>query len=130
MGYIYEAMEKAKEAIRKSFEYNESKYKEVFEIIDSRWTCQLHHPLHAAGHFLNPDLFFSNHSMEFDFEVVNGLYVCLEKLVPDQEVRQKILTELPFIKWVVVCLEQNLLFNKGALSHQVKKKSFLNSLEF
>ncbi|KAG5000304.1 hypothetical protein JHK87_021376 [Glycine soja] len=67
------AMEKAKEAIRKSFEYNESKYKEVFEIIDSRWTCQLHHPLHAAGHFLNPDLFFSNHSMEFDFEVVNGL---------------------------------------------------------
>ncbi|KAL5193549.1 hypothetical protein HKD37_20G055753 [Glycine soja] len=98
MGYIYEAMEKAKEAIMKSFENNESKYKQVFEITDSRWTCQLHRPLHAADHFLNPDLFFSNPSMEFDFEVVNRLYVCIEKLVPDQAVRQKILTELPIYK--------------------------------
>ncbi|KAH1221630.1 hypothetical protein GmHk_12G034999 [Glycine max] len=98
MAYIYEAMEKDKEAIMKSFEYNESKYKQVFEIIGSRWTCQLHCPLHAAGHFLNPDLFFNNPSMEFDFEVVNGLYVCIEKLVPDQKVRQKILIELPIYK--------------------------------
>jgi hypothetical protein len=54
MGYIYEAMEKAKETIMKSFDLDESKYKEVFKIIDDRWTCQLHRPLHVAGHFLNP----------------------------------------------------------------------------
>ncbi|XP_057791194.1 uncharacterized protein LOC131008327 [Salvia miltiorrhiza] len=48
MGYIYEAMEKAKEAIAKSFQNNESRYKEVFAIIDNRWDCQLHRPLHAA----------------------------------------------------------------------------------
>ena len=112
MGYIYEAMEKAKEAIMKSFENNESKYKQVFEITDSRWTCQLHRPLHAADHFLNPDLFFSNPSMEFDFEVVNRLYVCIEKLVPDQAVRQKILTELPIYKMGGSMLGQNLQFNK------------------
>lgn len=51
MGYIYEAMEKAKETIMKSFEMDERKYKEVFNIIDDRWTCQLHHPLHATGTF-------------------------------------------------------------------------------
>ncbi|XP_027932739.1 uncharacterized protein LOC114188342 [Vigna unguiculata] len=55
MGYIYEAMEKAKETIMKSFNNDESKYNDVFTIIDNRWTCQLHRPLHAAGHFLNPD---------------------------------------------------------------------------
>ncbi|KAH1077183.1 hypothetical protein GLYMA_19G102600v4 [Glycine max] len=55
MGYIYEAMDKAKETIIKSFNNNESKYKDVFAIIDKRWNCQLHRPLHAAAHFLNPE---------------------------------------------------------------------------
>nr|KYP59194.1 hypothetical protein KK1_014625 [Cajanus cajan] len=36
MGYIYEAMDKAKETIMKSFK-NESKYKDVFAFIDKRW---------------------------------------------------------------------------------------------
>lgn len=98
MGYIYEAMEKAKEAIMKSFDENESKYKEVFEIIDNRWTCQLHRPLHAAGHFLNPEYFYSNPAIEFDFEVTNGLYACIERLVPTPEGKQKILEELPIYK--------------------------------
>ena len=34
MGYIYEAMDKAKEIINKSFNNHESKYKDVFAIID------------------------------------------------------------------------------------------------
>ncbi|XP_065621278.1 uncharacterized protein LOC136064046 [Quercus suber] len=54
MGYIYEAMDRAKEAIEKSFNGREERYKEIFEIIDRRWDCQLHRPLHAAGYFFNP----------------------------------------------------------------------------
>ena len=42
MGYIYEAMARAKEIIVKSFLGNEEKYKEIFEIIDRRWEIQLH----------------------------------------------------------------------------------------
>ncbi|XP_057984783.1 uncharacterized protein LOC110670460 [Hevea brasiliensis] len=34
MGYIYEAMDRAKEAIAKSFDENEEKYRTIFEIID------------------------------------------------------------------------------------------------
>ena len=94
MGYIYEAMDKAKEAIMKSFKNNESKYKEVFEIIDNRWNCQLHRPLHAAGHFLNPEFFYDNPSMEFDGEIVRGLYECIHKLVSNLEVEKKIMLEL------------------------------------
>ncbi|XP_019460033.1 PREDICTED: uncharacterized protein LOC109359793 [Lupinus angustifolius] len=55
MGYIYEAMDKAKEVIIKAFNEKENKYKDVFKIIDERWNCQLHCPLHAAGHMLNPE---------------------------------------------------------------------------
>ncbi|RVW39587.1 hypothetical protein CK203_090641 [Vitis vinifera] len=49
MGYIYEAMNRAKDTIVKSFNGNEEKYKEIFNIIDKRWEIQLHRPLHAAG---------------------------------------------------------------------------------
>nr|KYP55057.1 hypothetical protein KK1_001262 [Cajanus cajan] len=50
MGYIYEAMERAKEAIQISFNHNEEKYKDIFAIVDKRWDCQLHHSLHAVGY--------------------------------------------------------------------------------
>jgi len=94
MGYIYEAMDKVKEAIMKSFKNNESRYKEAFAIIDQRWNCQLHRPLHTTGHFLNPDLFYDNPQMEFDREVVRGSYDCIHKLVGNLEVEQKIMLEL------------------------------------
>lgn len=87
-------MEKAKETIMKSLNNNESKYNDVFPIIDNRWTCPLHHPLHAASHFLNPELFHSNPDMENDFKVTNGLYACIRRLVPSKDVQQNILPEL------------------------------------
>jgi len=66
IGYIYEAMEKAKEIIMKSFNNDESKYNDVFTIIDNRWSSQLHCPLHVASHFLNLEFFCSNPYMEYD----------------------------------------------------------------
>lgn len=45
MGFIYEAMERAKLAIQK----NCRSYLEYWRIIDHRWNFQLHHDLHAAG---------------------------------------------------------------------------------
>jgi len=98
MSYIYEAMNKAKETIIKSFNNNESKYKDVFAIIDKRWNFQLHRPLQAAAHFLNPEFFYDNIDLEFDFEVTNGLFDCIKKLVPQFDVQQKILTELHLYK--------------------------------
>ena len=56
MGYIYKAMDRCKETIKKSFNEDVDKYKEIFSIIDKRWECQLHHrPLHAVG--LKPKIF-------------------------------------------------------------------------
>ena len=42
IGYIYEAMTRAKETIVKCFLGNKEKYKEIFEIIDRRWEIQLY----------------------------------------------------------------------------------------
>ncbi|XP_059669150.1 uncharacterized protein LOC132314292 [Cornus florida] len=90
MGYIYEAMERAKEVIAKAFGWNEEKYKDIFKIIDTKWNIQLHRPLHAAGHFMNPEYFYSNPNIEQDEEVMGGLYQCIERLVPTTKVQDKI----------------------------------------
>nr|DAD32667.1 TPA_asm: hypothetical protein HUJ06_011519 [Nelumbo nucifera] len=60
MGYIYEAMDRAKEAIASSFGRHEEKYKHIFEIIDKRWECQLHQPLHTASFYLNLKFYYDD----------------------------------------------------------------------
>ena len=54
IGYIYEAMDRAKEQIRKNFNDVQRRYKLILRIIETRWELQLHRPLHAAAYFLNP----------------------------------------------------------------------------
>ena len=85
MGYMYEAMDRAKEAIIKAFNENEEKYSNIFEIIDKRWECQLHRPLHAAGHFLNPEYFYFDDNIATNQEIIVGLYACIQRLVPSAE---------------------------------------------
>lgn len=94
MGYIYEAMDRAKEAMIKSFNGNEDKYKAIFEIIDRRWDVQLHHPLHAAGHFLNPQYFYADPSIDNNGEINEGLLEVIEKLSVDEEDEDKATAEL------------------------------------
>ncbi|XP_030955048.1 uncharacterized protein LOC115977364 [Quercus lobata] len=118
MGYIYEAMDRAKEAIEKSFNGREERYKEIFEIIDRRWDCQLHRPLHAAGYFLNPEFFYDNRSeIERDEEVMAGLYKCIQRLVPNINQQDKILEELTSYK------REEGLFGLEMAKRQRKKKA-------
>ncbi|WZY86769.1 hypothetical protein YC2023_033153 [Brassica napus] len=97
MGYIYEAMDKAKEKISENLLWKEDQYKRAFEIIDERWNCQLHHPLHAAGHFLNPEFQYKGPEVNCE-EVMRGLYDTIEKLVPEVATQDQILKELDYFK--------------------------------
>ena len=54
MGYINEAMDKAKEVIQKRLK-KEGEYLPYWKVIDKRWDC----PLHAAAYYLNPQVFFN-----------------------------------------------------------------------
>ncbi|GKD96187.1 hypothetical protein Tco_1380084 [Tanacetum coccineum] len=73
MGYIYEAMDRLKETISTSFANKEVHYRKAFEIIDRRWDFQLHRPLHAAGHFLNPQWFYDKSKNVDCEEIRTGL---------------------------------------------------------
>ncbi|XP_055836281.1 uncharacterized protein LOC129904724 isoform X2 [Solanum dulcamara] len=95
MGYIYEAMDRAKESIEKAFNYDDKKYMNVFKIIDARWTNQLHQPLHAAGHILNPGLYYKNNEMKtLTEEVWLGYHACVERMIVDKTLQDKIGDEL------------------------------------
>ncbi|KAI3865750.1 hypothetical protein MKX03_025496, partial [Papaver bracteatum] len=54
MGYIYKAIDRAKEQIQVNFKNVRSRYTVYTDIIELRWNTQLHGPLHTAGYYLNP----------------------------------------------------------------------------
>ena len=54
MGYIYEAMDEAKEKIQEIYKDRLAKYLRIWDIIDNRWNNQIQRPIHAVGYFLNP----------------------------------------------------------------------------
>ncbi|XP_016493755.1 uncharacterized protein LOC107813063 [Nicotiana tabacum] len=88
-------MDRTKEAIEKALDHDRRKYERVFEIIDKRWDDQLHQPLHAAGHILNPELFYTNNENKtLDLDVWKGYHACVAKLVPDEAMQDKIGQEL------------------------------------
>ncbi|KAG6477105.1 hypothetical protein ZIOFF_066357 [Zingiber officinale] len=62
-------------------------------VIDARWDKQLHSPLHAAGCFLNPAIYF-NPSFTKQKEVARGLLATITRLVPDDDVQDKISAQL------------------------------------
>ncbi|XP_019095600.1 PREDICTED: uncharacterized protein LOC104763276 [Camelina sativa] len=98
MGYMYAATDQAKETIMKSFNWREEHYKTAFEIIDKRWECQLHRPLHAAGYFLNPEIQYGKYDDANCEEVLKGLYDCIDRLVPEIKTQDKIMSEIDEFK--------------------------------
>nr|XP_009780478.1 PREDICTED: uncharacterized protein LOC104229520 [Nicotiana sylvestris] len=117
MVYLYEAIDRAKEAIHASFS-DQRKYKRVFEIIDKRWDSKLHNPLHAAGLVLNPELFYDNEERILgDESLWNGYYKCIENLIPEESVQDKITEQFSIYR------NAESLFGKSMAIRQRKTKS-------
>ncbi|KAF2287856.1 hypothetical protein GH714_002989 [Hevea brasiliensis] len=89
-------MYQAKETIKRELIKRED-YMVYWNIMDQRWDQQQHPPLHAAGFFLNPKFFYS---IEGDVhnEILSRVFDCIERLVPDIEVQDKIVKELNLYK--------------------------------
>ena len=85
MGYIYESMDVAKEAIKEKYMNEEAKYMPLWDIIDERWDRQLQSPLPATGYFLNPTYFYDKTGFNEDGEVHRGLMTCIKRYFPNQE---------------------------------------------
>ncbi|KAL5787132.1 hypothetical protein ACOSP7_004081 [Xanthoceras sorbifolium] len=86
MGFIYGAMDKAKEEIAKNLGNEEGAYKEIWKIIDDKWEFQLHRDLHASAYFLNPRFQYSG-NLSTHPEIKLGLLTCMFKLVPNEDDR-------------------------------------------
>lgn len=82
MGYLDEAMEKAKEDIKRYYRNVAARYQPFWDLIDQQWDAQLHKSIHVAAHYLNPKFYFATSSnFESDNEIMSELYMCLERMV-------------------------------------------------
>ncbi|MQL68472.1 hypothetical protein Taro_000759, partial [Colocasia esculenta] len=86
MGYLYEAMDRAKELIRMN---NKTTYAKWWEIIDQRWENTLHHDLHAAGHFFNPQYMYRtdgrNENYDNASEVLIGAKNVIKRMLDNED---------------------------------------------
>ena len=91
VGYNYEAMDQAKEQIKATYKDKVGKYGPIWEIIENRWNNQLHRPIHAARYFLNPRYHYKVQlGDDVTGEVKDGLYECLERMVPNESEQMEI----------------------------------------
>ncbi|KAG8061553.1 hypothetical protein GUJ93_ZPchr0003g17125 [Zizania palustris] len=92
MGYVYAGLYQAKAAIKKEL-VRKSDYMTYWDIIDWRWDKHVPRPLHLAGFFLNP-LFFDGVRGDVSNEIFSGMLDCIERLVSDVKIQDKIQKEL------------------------------------
>ncbi|KAF1893107.1 hypothetical protein Lal_00015309 [Lupinus albus] len=78
MGFIYEAMDHAKEKIQIVFNNVKKSYFPIWEIIDQRWDNQLHRHLHVVHYYLNPKLHYDP-NFKADVEVKRGCMIVLQR---------------------------------------------------
>ena len=93
MGYLYRAMDRAKEEIKVRMKHKVSLCGPYVKVIDSRWDRQLHSHLHAACCFLNPAIYFRP-TFTKKSEVHRGLLATIMRLVRDPEIQDKISSQL------------------------------------
>ncbi|CAI9773562.1 unnamed protein product [Fraxinus pennsylvanica] len=90
---IYETVDQAKETIKEGFKNNKSQYMPFWKVIDEIWNEHLHNPLHSAGYYLNPFLFYSNDSYS-DPEVSCGMCYCVVKMSSDHRNQDLIMDQV------------------------------------
>ena len=83
MGFIYEALDQAKEQIKMAYKDKVAKYGPIWAILDERWNTQLHFPIHAVGYFLNPRYHYKAKATgALKGEVRDGLIDCSHHMIP------------------------------------------------
>ncbi|XP_057979338.1 uncharacterized protein LOC131165491 [Malania oleifera] len=92
MGYVYAGVYRAKETIKKEF-VKKKEYSIYWNIIDFRWEQLRQLPLHAAGFYLNPRFLYSIEG-DMHSDIVSGMFDCIERLVTDIKIQDKIIKEM------------------------------------
>lgn len=100
IGYIYDAMEKAKKNIALAFNNRETDYLPYLKIFDNIWQEEFHSPLHAAAYYLNPSIFY-NPNFSTNRVIQKGLLDCIETLEPNLTAQVAITSNINFYEEAV-----------------------------
>ncbi|KAH9607091.1 hypothetical protein KSS87_005020 [Heliosperma pusillum] len=92
-GFIYETMDQIKETISEEFGGKKSRYNQYWAMIDEIWNPILHSPLHAAGYFLNPRLYYTEDFFT-DSEVASGLLVTFVKMLDGRPSQDRVTDQI------------------------------------
>lgn len=95
IGFMYNAMEKAKKSIILAFNNKESKYLPYLSIINDIWKEEFHSPLHAAAYYLNPSIFYKP-SFSTSKVIQKGFLDCIETLEPNITAQVTITSNINF----------------------------------
>ena len=82
-GYLYEMMERVKDAIMQCHDNTNFPYDHIWDIFHKR-RSDIIHPIHAVASFLNPAYMYSEKFKE-NVELANGLRFALKHLVDEEE---------------------------------------------
>eukprot|EP00253_Pinus_taeda_P004515 PITA_04515 len=97
MGYLYEAMDRAKESIQAYYgdKRDEGFQKQLllWEVIDERWNNTPYRPIHVARIYLNPTFSYPC-GFVFDAEIMDGFLTCAQRMVRSPTKRIEISKEM------------------------------------
>lgn len=93
MGVLYNSLDCAKEEIKENLGGEEARYSLYWALVDDVWNNYLHSPLHSAGYYLNPMLFYSS-DFYLDAEVTTGVVYCMVKMSKDPEEQEQMVIQL------------------------------------
>ncbi|XP_056162160.1 uncharacterized protein LOC115662154 isoform X2 [Syzygium oleosum] len=83
ISYLYEAMERVKESLKRLSDNNDGKYECIWKLYNGM-RAKVIHPVHAAAAFLNPSYFLSDNFHESQ-EMKDGIDYVLQNMVAEEE---------------------------------------------
>ncbi|XP_061370284.1 uncharacterized protein LOC133313002 [Gastrolobium bilobum] len=99
MGFLYQAIIKAREEMVRRFQRNKKKVEPYLKILDTRWDSQLRKNLHAAGYWLNTGCHFNIDKFEKYEFTTSGLLDVLERYsFGNSELQAKLTNEMRIFK--------------------------------
>ena len=95
---MHAAMMNAHNRIKEAFKNDDRDFEIFLKIIDERWKDHKSHPLHMAGYFLNPSIYYVElEKNEAALAVFQSSFIdCMVKIVSDPRIQDAITNQLPF----------------------------------
>jgi hypothetical protein len=99
MGYLYDAIHRAKEEMMRRFQKRRARVKPFIDIINNRWEGQFYRNLYAAAFWLNPRFQYDASIMDKHMSTISGLLDVLEKYAHENlPLQSKITSEMKLFR--------------------------------